>query len=925
MPACPSCNREIAEAARFCPECGAALPSAPAAAPPGAPAAPLSAPGVPPTVERETVPAAEPPSSKPGSSSSVHGRFDPGTRLGTRYRVVGLLGRGGMGEVYRADDLELGQSVALKFLPERVARSAADLARLRSEVRTARQIAHPNVCRTYDIAESDGHVFVVMEYIDGEDLASVLRRLGRPSPDKALEIARQLCLGLGAAHENGVLHRDLKPANIMIDGRGRVRITDFGLAGTAEEIAAEGGIAGTPAYMAPEQLRSGTSSPQSDIYSLGLVLYEVFTGKRASDMTPRPDPARPGSDSSVRTPSSLVADIDPAVERVILRCLERDPARRPQSAYAVYGALPGGDPLAAAVAAGETPSPELVANAGVEGSVRPLLAGIAVAAAVLGLAALSLVQQPLFRGLDRSSEYLSVRAEEILAQTTGKALPHFTNQGFRYAPAPKDSSARADSKPRAAGRGKLKPERAKQFWRRWSPEPLVTNDLHEPGSSISDPPQAYPGSATLVLDTRGSLLALAIEPEPMRDSSATHAIDWAGLLRAAGRDPSKISPTAPPAAFVSAGDTVAAWRVSRSGGAETTFVAAALRGRIIQADTYAGQTALGDLAVRTDPLKVTVLYWLALLFYTVVPLVGGIILARRNLKSGRGDVRGALLVGGTIAILYLVEDLFTVHVGELGAFRVLMSLTAQTPLGHALLHGVIMAIAYLAIEPYARRLWPSVLVGWARLVAGRVRDPIVGRDLLVGAAWGVGAQLLDVFRQHLGRLLSLTTEPVSLPLTTLRTTLDPQAVIAVYAHDLAIGFLLAVTMFTELVVLRFLLRNSRAAVVATVLALTLFQIDFAQGTAWLDAAVILLTMGIGVVVALRYGLVAVITALFVGGLATDLPWSADLGAWYAPQSLLGWALVAVILAYGFFTSTHGRSLFRDPLSDPVPGGPRPAA
>src|SRR5215470_12820076 len=117
---------------------------------------------------RHADPDATTPDSRP--SSSLHGRFDPGTKLGPRYRIVGLLGRGGMGEVYRADDLELNQSVALKFLPERIARSSEDLARLRQEVRIARQIAHPNVCRTYDIAEAGGHVFVVMEYVDGEDL-----------------------------------------------------------------------------------------------------------------------------------------------------------------------------------------------------------------------------------------------------------------------------------------------------------------------------------------------------------------------------------------------------------------------------------------------------------------------------------------------------------------------------------------------------------------------------------------------------------------------------------------------------------------------------------------------------------------------------------------------------------------------------------
>src|SRR5262245_17449959 len=175
MAPCPSCNRSIPEGARFCPNCGRETP----------PPAPGSIPGA---TAVETV---ESPPSRPPSTPSLHGRFEPGTRLGARYRVVGRLGRGGMGEVYRADDLELGQSVALKFLPESVSENPSDLARLRNEVRTARQVAHPNVCRTYDISEAEGQVFVVMEYIDGEDLSSVLRRLGRPSPDKALEIARQ--------------------------------------------------------------------------------------------------------------------------------------------------------------------------------------------------------------------------------------------------------------------------------------------------------------------------------------------------------------------------------------------------------------------------------------------------------------------------------------------------------------------------------------------------------------------------------------------------------------------------------------------------------------------------------------------------------------------------------------------------------------
>src|SRR5918995_6841653 len=190
----------------------------------------------------------------PSAPSFDDGGFTPGTVLQARYRIVGLIGRGGMGEGYRAQDLKLGQSVALKFLPQDVGREPARLERFHSEVRLARQISHPNVCRVYDVGDIDGQHFLSMEYIDGEDLSSLLRRIGRLPEDKATEIARQLCAGLAAAHEEGVLHRDLKPANIMIDGRGRARITDFGLAGLSDEFRGNEIRSGTPAYMSPEQL-----------------------------------------------------------------------------------------------------------------------------------------------------------------------------------------------------------------------------------------------------------------------------------------------------------------------------------------------------------------------------------------------------------------------------------------------------------------------------------------------------------------------------------------------------------------------------------------------------------------------------------------------------------------------------------------------
>src|SRR5580658_2681011 len=307
MSRCLTCSAEVPIASRFCSSCGAPVVSdaqtlasrsdagpAPVASPLKGAVSNAAAPKIAgddvATVEFASAQSPRPQrpssssSSRPPSSSAFslnEGRFLPGRLLASRYRIIALLGKGGMGEVYRADDLTLGQPVALKFLPEEASRDEGLLERFRNEVRIARRVSHPNVCRVYDVGEVDGYSFFTMEYVDGEDLASLLRRIGRLPQDKALDIARQLCAGLAAAHAKGVLHRDLKPANIMLDGRGQVVITDFGLAGVADDIRGNEIRSGTPAYMAPEQLAGKEVSTRSDIYALGLVLYEVFTGKRA--------------------------------------------------------------------------------------------------------------------------------------------------------------------------------------------------------------------------------------------------------------------------------------------------------------------------------------------------------------------------------------------------------------------------------------------------------------------------------------------------------------------------------------------------------------------------------------------------------------------------------------------------------------------
>src|SRR5436305_6056950 len=305
-----------------------------------------------------------------------------------------------MGEVYRANDLVLGQAVALKFLPEVMSGSPAMLARFHGEVRLSRQVSHPNVCRVYDIGEADGLLFLSMEYVDGEDLGSLLRRIGRLPSDKAVEFAHKICAGLAVAHQAGILHRDLKPANIMVDSQGKVVLMDFGLAGLAGQLEGAEIRAGTPGYMAPEQLAGREVTIRSDIYSLGLVQYEMFTGKRPFAGNSMAEVMHLQEHSLPPSLLTVVKDLDPAVERVIHRCLAPDPGKRPPSALAVAAALPGGDPLAAALAAGETPSPDVVAASGSSAGIRPAIAIALVAfIAVCMLAIVVLVAKVDYTGI----------------------------------------------------------------------------------------------------------------------------------------------------------------------------------------------------------------------------------------------------------------------------------------------------------------------------------------------------------------------------------------------------------------------------------------------------------------------------------------------------------------------------------------------
>ncbi len=844
-----------------------------------------------------------PSSSKVGrlapTDSIDSGGFTPGAILAERYRVIGLLGRGGMGEVYRADDLKLGQPVALKFLPRHFASEPQRLERFYAEVRIARQVSHPNVCRVYDVGEIDGQQYLSMEYVDGEDLASLLKRIGRLPADKALDIARELCAGLAAAHDKGVLHRDLKPANVMVDGRGRARITDFGLAVAAGEVT-EGEISGTPAYMAPEQLAGKGASVRSDLYALGLVMYELYTGRKAFDGATLQELTRKHREDPPTSPSVIAPGFDPAVERVILRCLEKDPAARPASAAKVAAALPGGDPLAAALAAGETPSPEMVAAAGEQGGVPPsvvrrLLLGLA-AAVALSVLFTPRAKIGAFAAVEKSPEVLRERAREIL-QSAGLAKPDDWACWFRT-----DAAFLSWAASHGGFGGDLSRD-AVAFDYRQSPSPLVpypnTGPFPTPLVDSLNPAPVEPGMAEVWTDPRGRLIRLSIVPPQVGAPDAAPAeTDWAALFRQAGLEMSRFAPVEPrwsPRAFAT---TRAAWEGPHPErpGVTMRVEAASYLGRPVGFEWIGPWTKpLQDST--SPPSGVGDLVFLSLL---LVCLIGGAVLARHNLRAGRGDRRGAARLGVAVFVLQIA-------VWALGGHHV-----ATADEGWLLIAGFTNAagmglgfwLVYLALEPFARRRWPQMLISWTRALSGRTRDPLVARDLLIGALVGTASGLImGPLRVLLPLRLGIPgppPHPFAAPVT-LRSALGWLLAYGVYATFWVLGIVLL------LVLARWIVRRGWLAG----LIVTLVYTGNYLGTLspWVTLPLAAISVGILVAVTVRFGVLAAIASescrFFLGyGIYTSDPsnW-----AFYA-----GMIPVLGVLAMAFWatrTALAGQPLF----------------
>jgi hypothetical protein len=838
-----------------------------------------------------------------------------------RYRIVGLQGRGGMGEVYRADDLKLGQSVALKFLPRALADNPDRVARFLNEVKIARQVSHPNVCRVYDVGETGGQHYLSMEYVDGEDLAALLRRIGHLPEDKAVEIARQLCAGLAAAHEMGVLHRDLKPANVMLDGRGRAKLTDFGLAGLAEACQGKEARAGTPRYMAPEQLTGKDVTVRSDVYSLGLLLYELFTGRRVFDGGSMAELMQQQLDSRPPSPSSFMRAFDPAIERVLLQCLEKDPSLRPSSALAVAAALPGGDPLAAALAAGETPSPEMVAAAGPRGGLHP---GVAAAclACVVAFWVLGWFPSRAFNPYEHLPLVKSFQALKENARSVAERLG--------YEAAPRDSWAELDLDIpeyfyliHEYGPAGL-PERMRQSDQtvlrmryRQADEPITPTRLD--GRVTWSTPAPSEGEVALEIDVQGRLITLRATPSWTASQKPSPPVDWASVFDLAGLDLNRFAPAEPtmrPPTFVT---ERRAWtgRLPGDDGRPIRIEATALDGEPVSFHRIPPSSAAGTPTGAGSPRPTAALFMIAMALMAAlgIGMVAGVLfVAARNLRLGRGDRQGASRIA---AFVFTMRTLHWIvggdHVSDLGELRLFV-----VAISGATMLSLLAWIVYVACEPYVRRLWPEALVSWTRVLAGRLADPLVGRDVLIGCTFASIQGLVLVTAIWLGARTGLVgLLPLREPLIMLR---GGRFAVGELFSTVLVSTSVALGVMAFFLLLRLLCRRTWIAAAVfcllsgLILGATQFASLFGPQAALFGLVLQAFNAAVSTVLLVRYGLLALVASWIFARLGALLVFTLNTTAPYFGLGLMVTAVAFAIAIYGWRISVGARPAGRDLLA-----------
>jgi serine/threonine-protein kinase len=831
----------------------------------------------------------------------------PGVLVARRYRIISMLGQGGMGQVYRADDLALDQPVAIKFLDPRFAGRPAWLARFRNEVRLARLVTHPNVCRVFDISGPEEAPFLSMEYVEGEDLSKWLRRENRPDTRQVVEVARQICGGLAAAHGAGVLHRDLKPQNILFDRTGKVRLTDFGVAAAFEDDWLRNVPSGTPAYMAPEQFAGRNVDVRSDLYSLGIVLYELFAGRPPFEAETVQEYRGLHEHQDPVPLSEAVPGIDPDLAGMVHHCLRKNPRERPSSALAVAAALPGIDVLAVAQEANLTPPPALVVGAQDDPLRvrRPALPAwfVLVTCALLPFAR-SGMDLPWERPHALAPGELAQKAREALAGAGFPVADLGFADGFCDA---EDAAAwlQPMAPPPWQRRPPAIPRDSLVYWQRVSSKPLApqfaeTLIFDDARVSLLDPSFHVRGEAAAIMSLEGRLLAVATHSSLANDASEVFAQGWSACLSAAAltlaEDPSKSS------AAQTSNSRDCQSRLARDGRGDPVEAVACWRES--GASFFAVLSTADDspdvdfqaAAVRRSVIKGV----MRLMF--IIATVLALPWAWRNYQTGRCDLVGAVRLGGLTFVSGLVIWLFgSSHVRSLEGELTLLTLACFRSIGYA----AIVVVLYLVLEPAARRNWPQPLISWIRLLHAQWRDSLVGGHILVGLAFGCFWVWLAVGERYLVDAMGATPRtPLNLPLAANLLFGGGRAcagLLGTLLRALAEGILFSVLLSLA----RQLTGSPRRA--AWIVMVFLLPVVLPRGahaaTAWLVwglggcAAAVWLTM--------RFGLLALVVAMAVAATLNAAPLRVAPPARYAVQTVLVLSLVALPALYALVRLHRG--------------------
>jgi serine/threonine-protein kinase len=574
----------------------------------------------------------------------------------------------------------------------------------------------------------------------------------------------------------------------------------------------------------------------------------------------------------------------------------------------VAASLPGGDPLAAALAAGETPSPEVVAEAGEVGRLSIRAAWIGGSALAVGFALVLLLsgrtQLARLVPLDKPPEVLADRARTILADLGYPDPPGDTMQGFSAEPRYLQHVVVHDRSMQrwtqlAAGRPP-----AIRYWYRQSPDVLLSYDRAAPSPTFYDPPTIEPGMITMFLDTRGRLEELQIVPPGRDEGSATAPEpDWSPLLEAAGLDAASMRAVEPQWAPAVGSDRRAAWEGSAPGTPEIPIrvEAASYRGRAVSFRiVYPWTTPSGG-----KPEGTSLLLKLSAAMVTVVVvaiILSGIVFARRNIRLGRGDRKGALRLAAVVFSFGLASTFLEAHYAPSLTLVGRLVLLTEFPM----LVAAVVWIFYLALEPYLRRIWPHMIVSWVRLLDGRFRDPLVGRDVFIGLLIGVGMRLLDQTYQLAAERLGLASTisdliagpPIEQSLIALRgwrQSLSNLSAFLVAALIFQLAFLVL------LLLCRLLLRRQGPAI-AMFFVLSLVTgipagVDPRGVLVWgaLSTAVLLLTY-------LRFGLLTAVAMGFAGVLLVSFPLTWNASTWYSGRTLLVALVLGAMAAYSLRVS-----------------------